>query len=578
MEIVEEIRHAANIVEIASQFTTLRKRGRKHVGLCPFHLEKDPSFTVDEEKQLFHCFGCGAGGDVFTLIMEKENLSFPEALRYLAEKYHIKLPLKNKLSPQITKLEDKLFAINEAALTFFKKNLYTSDEGKRALDYLKKRNISESVIQELKVGYALNSWNSLLSFFQQKNVSSLDLERAGLVLKRERKEGYYDRFRGRIIFPIFNLSGKVVAFGGRDIIGAEPKYLNSPDTPLYSKGRILYGLNLSKEHIKEKKEAILVEGYTDFIALYQSGIKNVVATCGTSLTGEQIVLMLRFAPKIILSYDADDAGKAASLRAISLCFENGAQVRVLALPQGFDPDSCLQKFGVEKFLLLINRSTPGLKFLIDYFLEKTRMDVPEEKSKLIWSVIKEIEKIPDSIIRSEYLKQAAEYLKIDEKLLREIIHPKSNERKSEEKEFFLPAEKRLLQILFTDKFIAPFVFSEIREDDYKGLRSEPIFRNLVHASSPSEPPPLPELKKKLEPSLFNALSKALFEHSEKPSVDEARECVFSLRQVSLESKSKKLKAEIALLEKKGDKEKVRALLLERQEIIKELSLLAQRNY
>jgi len=212
MEIIDQIRQVSSIVEIASNYTALKKRGNKHVGLCPFHSEKDPSFTVDEEKQLFHCFGCGVGGDVFSLVMEKESLSFPEALKYLAEKYRIPLP-QQKVNPQVLRLEEKLFKINELAMEFFRKNLFNTREGADALAYLKKRRLAEETLQALKIGYALNSWNSLLSFFQAKNVPPSLLEKAGLILPGQKKAEFYDRFRGRIIFPIFSLTGKVVGFG-----------------------------------------------------------------------------------------------------------------------------------------------------------------------------------------------------------------------------------------------------------------------------------------------------------------------------------------------------------------------------
>jgi len=317
MDIIDQIRQVASITDIASQYTTLRKRGKKHVGLCPFHSEKAPSFTVDDEKQLYHCFGCGAGGDIFTLVMEKESLSFPEALKFLADKYNIELPERRKLSPQRLKLEEQLFKINENTLAFFKKNLFNTKEGEKTLDYLQKRKISDNVIQKLKIGYALNSWDSLISFFKEKNVNPKLLEKAGLVLFSQKKNGYYDRFRGRVIFPIFNLTGKVIAFGGRTIVDADPKYLNSPDTPIYTKGKLLYGLNFCKDSIREKGEAILVEGYTDFLSLYQAGITNVAASLGTSLTSDQVSLASRFTPRIIVSYDADSAGKKAANRAIS---------------------------------------------------------------------------------------------------------------------------------------------------------------------------------------------------------------------------------------------------------------------
>jgi len=578
MEIVDKIRQTANIIDIASQYTTLRKRGQKHVGLCPFHSEKDPSFTVDDNKQLFHCFGCGLGGDIFTLVMEKENLSFPEALKYLAEKYNIPLPQKRKLSPQLLKLEEKLYKINQDALAFFKKNLYNTQEGKQALAYLKKRNISEEIIQRLKIGYALNSWDSLLTFFQNKNISPDLLEKAGLILARQQKEGYYDRFRGRIIFPIFNLTGQVVAFGGRTIFEAEPKYLNSPDTLVYSKGKLLYGLNFCKEAIRTQGEVILVEGYTDFISLYKVGITNVAASLGTSLTSHQVNLAKRFAPRIIVSYDADEAGRKAALRAVSICFEQGVQIKVMNLPAGTDPDSFISQRGVQSFKNLVKTSIDGLKFMIDSFLLQEKEKTPEEKAKTVRRAVEEIEKIPDSVVRSEYLKQASQLLGIEEELLRSIARQKSSPEQSHQpKEIFFPAEKRLIQILIEDKLIAPYVYAEIKEEDFRGLKSEPIFNALSDFFKNGKELNFYEFKDKIAPPLLSNLSQILQEKDRQATLGEALDCLYSLRQISLEKKSRKLKAEIEKLERKGEKEKLRALLNQRLDITKQLLSLRQRN-
>ena len=342
MEIIEQVRQVSSIVEIASQYTTLRRRGRKHVGLCPFHSEKTPSFTVDEEKQLFHCFGCGVGGDVFSLVMEKENLGFAEALRYLAEKYRVPLP-QHRVDPQLIKLEEKLFKINEMALAFFRQNLSGTPEGKKASEYLKKRGLTAPTIERLQIGYAMDAWEALVVYLRTKNVPASLLEKAGLALPGKKKDEYYDRFRGRVIFPIFSLTGKVVAFGGRTVTGAEPKYLNSPDTPLYSKGKLLYGLNISKDAIREAGEAILVEGYTDYAALYQAGIGNVVASLGTALTPFQVAQAARFTPRLIVNYDGDAAGKKACARAVPLCLEKGMNVDALILPDGLDPDALVNQ-------------------------------------------------------------------------------------------------------------------------------------------------------------------------------------------------------------------------------------------
>ncbi len=574
MEVIDQIKHAASIVEIASQYTTMRLRGKKHVGLCPFHSEKTPSFTVDEEKQLFHCFGCGTGGDIFTLVMEKESLSFPEAIRYLGEKYNIQLPEKKSFSPQMQKLEEKLYKISEDALAYFRRNLFKTQEGEKALDYLHKRKISDETIQQLKIGYALDSWDSLLNSFKRKGYSPGLLEKAGLVLQRTNKEGHYDRFRGRIIFPIFKLSGKVVAFGGRSIIGQEPKYLNSPDTPIYTKGNLLYGLNYCKDGIRDIGEAILVEGYTDFLALYQAGVSNVAASLGTSLTTEQVVLIRRFAPRIMACYDADVAGLKASIRAISLCFEQGVEINVIALPKGSDPDSFMHKYGPKKFNELLTQSTPALKFLIDSHMQGKNLDSPETKSKVAKNIVDQIYHIPDPVVRSEHLKKASEYLSIEERILRSMVQLKKLKKQAETKTFFLNAEKRLLQILFEDSRIASIVFNALEEEDFKGLRSEPIFKILSDFFKNGDEPDFQSLREKIEKSLFSSLSQILQEKEQLPSREEALDCVQSLRQYSLENQFKTLKFEIQKLEKTGDTKNILAVMKRLQEIKMKLSSLS----
>ena len=369
MEAIDQVRQVADIVDIASLYTTLNKRGRKHVGLCPFHSEKTPSFTVDSEKQLFHCFGCGVGGDVFTLVMEKENMTFPEALNHLAERYHVPLPQKSRLSPELQKLEDKVYKINEQAVAFFRRCLLRTKEGETARAYLRKRGLSDETLETLQVGYAPNSWTALVSDFREKGHDGAVLEKAGLALPGQKKPGYYDRFRGRVIFPIFTPAGKPVAFGGRTIVEADPKYLNSPDTPVYSKGKLLYGLNWTKEALREAGEAILVEGYTDFSALYQTGIRNVAASLGTALTPYQVDNIRRAMGQdkgqgIVINYDGDSAGRNAALRAVPLCLEKALPCRVVLLPQNLDPDAYVRKHGRDAYLDQVKQSVPGLKFLV----------------------------------------------------------------------------------------------------------------------------------------------------------------------------------------------------------------------
>jgi DNA primase len=570
METIDQVRQAANIVEIASQYTALKARGRKHVGLCPFHSEKTPSFTVDSEKNLFHCFGCGVGGDVFTLVMEKENLTFPESLKLLADKYHIALPAQRRISPQALKLEEQIFEVNESALAFFKKNLLNTQEGKKALEYLKKRGIPDAVIQEFKLGYALNTWDALTAFFRTKGISLSLLEKAGLVLPGKKAGEYYDRFRGRVIFPIFGLTGKVVGFGGRALFDQEPKYLNSPETPVYTKGQILYGLNFSKEAIRAAGEAILVEGYTDFLSLYRSGFKNCVASLGTALTPQQVGLAQRFAPRIIVNYDGDAAGRTAALRAVPILFEKGLETRVLVLPDNLDPDGFLEKRGPDAYLALKEAAPTGLQFVLDASIVGKRMNVPEVKAKVLRAVLEVIDSSPDAIVRSEFLTQAAQQLKVDETILRALSGGGKTAEKHEGADRPLYAEKRLLQILIGDAEIRRKVLPEIRENDFEGLKCEPVFRIILNSFKKDKDFILHELQKEIGPALAPTISQVLFEKGQPPTEEEAFDCLCALQVSSKEAELKKIQAEIGGLEKKGENEIVESLLRRKQVLIRQI--------
>lgn len=571
MEIVEQVRQAASIVEIASQYTTLRQRGRKHVGLCPFHTEKTPSFTVDLDKGLFHCFGCGVGGDVFSLVMEKENLTFPEALKSLAERYHIPIPDQRKLSPQALKLEEQILKVNESALAVFRKNLTGTPEGGKALEYLLKRGLTDKIIQDWKIGYALNSWDSLSLYFKGKGVSPVLLERSGLAVPGKKPGEVYDRFRGRAIFPIFGLTGKVLGFGGRTLVNAEPKYLNSPDTPVYTKGQVLYGLNATKDSIRTAGEAVLVEGYTDFLAVLRAGVPNAVASLGTALTGPQTGLIHRFAPRIILNYDGDAAGLTAMARAVPLCYDKGLETRVAVLPDGLDPDGFIQKHGPEEYRLRLEKAVPALKFVIGQAVAGKRMNVPEVKARVMREILAVIETSPDSIVRSEHLKQAAEALGADEREFRALsARPDRAEKAAEGPGRFLPAERRLLQIVIGADELRADIYAEIREGDFRGLKCEPIFGIILDWFKNDKDLIIHELQKEIDPSLAPLLSLVQMEQGQPPTLEEALDCLRALRRMSMEAEIKRLQADIGRLEKSGDAKAVQDLLFRKQDLIKEL--------
>lgn len=570
MEIIDQVRQASSIVEIASQYTTLKHRGRKWVGLCPFHTEKTPSFTIDEDKQLYHCFGCGVGGDIFSLLMERENLTFPEALKSLAERYHVPLPAQQRVRPEVLKLEEKLLKANELALGYFRKNLTGTAEGRKGLDYLKARGLSDETIQTLKIGYALNAWTALIDFFRSKDVPISLLEKGGLALPGSRPGEFRDRFRGRVIFPIFSLTGRVVAFGGRTVVDAEPKYLNSPETPLYSKGKLLYGLNFTKDAIRKEGTAILVEGYTDLSSLYQAGITNVVASLGTALTPWQVGQALRFAPRLVVSYDGDRAGRTAAARAVPLGLEKGLNVDVLVLPDDLDPDAFIRRHGRDRYLALMKKAVPGLDFLVDSLAAAARMDIPEEKGKVVRAVVREIEKTPDPVARSEYLRRASAKLGVTEDLLRNIIERKAPDPGPAEPGLFCPGEKRLFQILMSDPSLAPDVFAECGEEIFQGLRSEPVFQYILACFRNDESWSFPGLQGRVPPALMSQLARALFEKSAGGTVEEAQECLRSLRMFYLQNRLKDIQLKIARSEKSGEKEELLALLYQKQDVTKQI--------
>ncbi len=567
MDLAEQVRQVANIIDIAAQYTTLKQRGSKHVGLCPFHSEKTPSFTVDSDKQLYHCFGCGAGGDLFTFVMEKEDLSFPEAVKYLAEKYNIPIPEIKKRSPQHLKLEEKLYNITETALAFFRKNLFNTKEGEKALEYLKQRNITENVIQDLKIGYAMNNWDSLLSFFKGKNISQDLLEKAGLILKRQNKEGHYDRFRGRIIFPIFTLSGKAVAFGGRTLFDDDIKYLNSPDTPIYTKGKILYGLNISKETIRNEKDSILVEGYTDFSTLYQTDFRHCVASLGTSVTENQIAVLSRFSSKVIICYDGDEAGKKAAARAVFICKKREVNARVALLSEGMDPDSYIQKFGKDKFKDLLKNSIPGLNFLLHNFTKAKEAKTPEDKARAVKELLTKIlANLQDPIVYSETIKEAAKHLVIDEELLRTTIKQKTVNLKTGKKESLLYAEKRLLQIFFENSSITSQIFKDLDLKYFEGLKSEPIFSFLAEFFKRGRSPDFNTLKENIDPSLMTLLSEALIEKGKAPTLEEAEDNLEAIKDFYITRRRKILTPQTTEAEKNKDETKISTLLKQKQDL------------
>lgn len=416
---IDDVRTASDIVDVVSSHVSLKKRGKNYVGLCPFHQEKTPSFNVSPDRQMYHCFGCGVGGNVFTFVMELERVSFVEALRTLADRAGIALPAERPEDRAQATENEGLYIVCRKAGLYYYENLTDTVEGKLALEYFHHRGLTDETIRKFGLGYAMNSWDGLIKFAEREGIDIATLEKDGLALKREDAGGYYDRFRGRAMFPFFSTSGRTVGFGARKLREDDPlgKYMNSPETPIYNKSRILYGIFQSKDAIREKEFAVLVEGYIDLISLFQAGVENVVATSGTALTEEQIQLIGRYAKNITLVYDADSAGSKASIRGVDLIIENGLDVRIAELPSGEDPDSFVKKNGGPAFQRLVENAVSFLDFKAMLFQAEGLFDTPDGQTQVVRSIVETISKMKDELKRSFYVKRVSEKYGIYETVL-----------------------------------------------------------------------------------------------------------------------------------------------------------------
>lgn len=422
---ISEILNSVDIVDIISEVVLLKQTGRNFSGLCPFHSEKTPSFSVSREKQIFYCFGCGIGGNVFSFLVKYEGLNFIEAVRKMASRGGIEIS-DNFISPEIKKRvaeKEEIHTLNKDAVIFFQKNL-KSENGKRAFEYLETRGIKKDVIELFQIGFAPRGWDNLVRFFSEKSIRSDTLEKAGLISSRQNGKGFYDRFRDRIIFPIVNIRNQVVGFGGRVMDESLPKYLNTPETPIFNKSRILYGLHLTKMACREVSTVFLVEGYFDLVALYQHGIKNVAATMGTALTLDHIRMLKGFAEKVILVFDSDEAGSKAAFRSIPLFKQEHVEARVMVLPKGHDPDSYVFKFGSETFNKLADKASGIMAYMIEAAVSRHGLS-SEGKVAIISQMKEPLISVEDPVARSIYIRELSERIDVDESLILESIRKES---------------------------------------------------------------------------------------------------------------------------------------------------------
>jgi len=593
----DELRNQADILRVIGDYLSLKKKGGSYWACCPFHHEKTPSFHVYPAKQFYKCFGCNKGGDVFNFVMEIEGCSFPEAVKTIADKCGIAIPVveDSRDYQERDRLRTDLLQINQWATEFFEQNLTDTAEGKRALDYLTKRKVSDQSRMTFRLGYAPDKWDAMGSYLRSRGLSRTQIEQSGLVTVKDNGAGYYDRFRSRLIFPICDTQGRVIAFGGRILGDGEPKYLNSPETALYTKGQNLYGLNQAREAIRKRGYTILVEGYLDFLIPYQAGVRNIVAGLGTALTEQQVRLLGRYARRIVVNFDPDSAGISATKRSLELLLADGFKVNVLTLPDNLDPDEYIRTRGVEAYQKLLRGSQPYLDFIVEQALSANDQTKPDGKVETINAILPYLKLVNDRIERAEHVEKIADRLKIESKLIRQEFK-KAVEIRSEHVSqravmaalAVKPAERKLLEILLNFPTLRREMIFKLTEDDIEGIRTAQLFRLLMNFERLGQEASYLNLSRELEdedlardllPQLLSVspIDDSADQNPLKRAEREALESLFSLRCARLAEKQATLQVEINQAQRTKDTERLNQLLMLKFELAKQERELVQMN-
>ena len=572
----DRVKQQADIVRVVGEYVRLKKTGQNFSGLCPFHSEKTPSFAVHPVKQIYHCFGCGVGGDVFKFVMEMEKCSFPDSIRVVAEKCGIAMPAPRERSPEERRENQQRSALVEMhreAAAFFARQLNDTAEGRAARGYLEDRGLDRESIARFGIGFAPSAGDALYRHLKQKYPDKL-LEPSGL-FSRETSGRLFDRFRRRITFPIANESGKTIAFGCRALGDDMPKYLNSPESPIYSKSNVLYHLDRAKEAIRKHEFAILVEGYMDTIAVARAGFTNVVASCGTSLAEPQVKLLNRFTRSIVVNYDPDTAGQAATERSLALLLEKEFEIRVLALPGGADPDTFLKQKGAAAYERLLRDSPPYLDYLIGRARMRDRTTAAGKLATLNF-LMPYIQRVPNRLMRSEWASRIASELRVEEPVLREALRRAANERRGEVKpkaEFVASpvnqAERRLMQMLVeADAFREKLAHIMLEASLHKGFESEKIFEALLAAVATGAPLDPAALAEALDTPDRRVLFDILFETGGAATWEEAESCLSVMRRRRVEDELATVQRDIEARPSGND---LNRLLARKQELRRLLS-------
>ena len=578
MSQADEVRIATDIVKLVGEYVKLRKAGTNWVGLCPFHREKTPSFSVHPAKQIFHCFGCGVGGNAFRFVMLIENLSFPEALRRLAERAGMTLAAYGEGAGDDQRSQERreLYQTHEVAARFYASQLSATAEGRAAAAYLADRGLGGEMIARFRLGYAPQEGQALTRHLAAAGISTATLEKSGLVLKSQESERRFDRFRRRVIFPIANDSGKIVAFGGRALADDTPKYLNSPETPIYSKGRVLYNLHPAGPSIRKLDFAVLVEGYMDTIAVVSAGVENVVASCGTSLTESQVRLLGRYTRQVVVNFDPDSAGTAATERSLGLLLEEGYEVKVLVLTGGMDPDSFIRRNGRAAYHQRLAAAPSYLDYLMDRAMAAQDVSTPGGKVAAANALLPYLARIPNPLLRAEWGNRLAERLRLEDRLFREELdravraaNKQTLPQQGMQALHATPAEKELLRGFLEDPMLAgEFLGPLLEEGLAEGLATERIFRGILTCLSPDHSIDMSQLENTLKPEERRLVSEAQFLAGDSATRDHVLACLQALERRKAERDRERLQTAIRGAEKAHDVEGLSRLLEAKAALLK----------
>ena len=583
---IDDLRRQADIVRIVQDYVSLKKKGQNWMACCPFHKEKTASFSVSPSKDIFYCFGCQKGGSVYNFVMEMERVTFPDAIKIVAEKTGVPLPklVDDSRFESHKRESDQVIELNQWALQWWEDQL-KSNYGKAARKYLEGRGITEETIKTFRLGFAPDSWEMLSSHLLQKGATQEVLEKSGLVVRKD-EGGSYDRFRGRLMFPVIDAQGRPIAFGGRTLEPeGEPKYLNSPETTAYTKGRHLFGLNLTRDEIRRAGFAILVEGYLDLIVPYQFGVRNVVASLGTALTPEQVKLVARFARKVVVNYDGDRAGVQAAKRAIETILADDIEVKVLVLPDNADPDDFIRKYGVSEYQRRRGEAQPHIQFVIDQAVRDRNLHSPADKAAAIEEALPFVRAVRSRIQKREYFDIAMDALRVQADQRRELwqrIRSGASTDAATVQELVkrspasrpTVAEEKLLGLVLANEELRKIIFPRLEDGDYADLATAQIFRALIKLDREEREISFDSLSEVTtdDPRASELLARLMMDEQAESfddSLAQAESCLKKLRVMKLNRDVDEVGSELAEAVRAGDEEKVVRLVMMKLELEKE---------